>query len=53
MKPKVSRRLEIMNIRSEINETKENRKAGGENYMNKNTRSWFFDKTNTINEHVA
>ena len=48
-KPKVSRRKEIINIRSEINE-KEMKETTAK--INKN-KSWFFEKINKIDKPLA
>ena len=47
--PRVSRRKEIIKIRAEINE-KETKEAIAK--INK-TKSWFFDKINTIDKPLA
>jgi len=48
-KPKVSRRLEIRNIRAEINEIEMNRTI---TKINK-TKGWFFEKMNKIDKALA
>ena len=48
-KPKVSRRLEIRNIRAEINEIEMNRTI---TKINK-TKGWFFEKMNKIDKILA
>ena len=47
IKPKVSRRKEIINIRAEINEIETKRTIAK---INK-TKSWFFEKINKIDNH--
>lgn len=49
IKPTVSRRKELVRIGAEINEIK-NRKSIEK--ISK-TKSWFFEKTNKINKHLA
>ena len=48
-KPKVSRRKEIIKIRAEINEIETNKTIAK---INK-TKSWFFEKKNTIDKPLA
>ena len=48
-KPKVSRRKEIIKIRAEINETEKKKTIAK---INK-TKSWFLEKMNKIDKHLA
>ena len=48
-KPKVSRRKEIIKIRAEIDEIETKRTIAKIN----TTKSWFFEKINKIDKHVA
>ena len=48
-KPKVSRRKEIIKIRAEINELEMKKTTEKIN----ETKSWFFEKTNKIDKHLA
>ena len=51
IKSKVSRRKEIIKIRAEISET-ENRKSIEKKKINE-TKSWFFENINKINQPLA
>ena len=49
MRPKVSRRRDIIKIRAEINEIKKNKMVERIN----ETRSWFFEKISRIDKPLA
>ena len=49
MKPKISRRRDIIKIRAEINKIKKNKTIGRIN----ESKSWFFEKINKIDKSLA
>ena len=49
MRPKVSRRRDIIKIREEINKTEKNKTIAKIN----ETKSWFFEKINKIDKTLA